>query len=211
MSHRHHHCHNHDYSKPVAHAEFAEAYSVSNQVIVASLEAGKAGGACLLEKAVCSSAFIDLSEAAASGKVIINKAGWYNVEAGISGALADWSLGLLVNGEIVSGGLHEFIHCHRGDYLQLANLGLADIKLNPDAVPPVDSPEVIAAKSAVAEAAAALALAQAGGIDAEIVAAQSALDAANAALAALPIPPVVAVHRACFKVVLLRADMLLGA
>jgi hypothetical protein len=125
-----HHCHNYDYSKPVSHPEFAEVSSVSSQSLAASKGVGLFGGACHLEQTVVASAFIDVSLAAAEGKVVVNKAGWFSVQANIS-AIPDASLGLLLNGAALLSGLNEYVHCNAGDYLQLVNVSLADIQLNP--------------------------------------------------------------------------------
>lgn len=134
--------------------EFAEVYSTANQNLAASPGANMAGGICSLEKTVVATANIDVSQAAVSGKVVINKAGWYDVSTGISAALNPipsplpvWTLSLFKNGVIVPGSTFAsmtlspeqtaneivadvFIHCSVGDVLELANTSNNSILLS---------------------------------------------------------------------------------
>lgn len=125
--------------------EFAEVYSITTQNLAPSPGANLAGQVCILEKTIFSTANIDVSQAAVSGKIIVNKAGWYDVSTGISGALNPipspipvWTLSLFLNGVIAPGSTFAnqtispeqkaneivadvFVHCNVGDVLELAN------------------------------------------------------------------------------------------
>jgi hypothetical protein len=134
--------------------EFAEAYSQVPQTLLASPGANMPGGIAVLEKNVFATANIDLSQAVSNGKIIVNKAGWYDVATGICGALNPiqsplkvWTLSLFVNGVLVPGSTFAcmtispeqksnetvadvFVHLNAGDYLELANTSDSQINLN---------------------------------------------------------------------------------
>lgn len=138
-----------DYCEP----EFAEVYSIVTQNLSASLGANLAGQVVLLENTIFSTSNIDVSQAASIGRITINKAGWYDVSTGMSGALNPiasplpvWTLSLFKNGVIVAGSTFAnmtlspeqkaneivadvFVHLAAGDYLQLANTSSAAIQL----------------------------------------------------------------------------------
>jgi hypothetical protein len=134
--------------------EFAEVYSTVNQTLTASPGTNLAGQVVNLENTIVSTANIDVSMAAAQGKVTINKAGWYDVATGICASLNPiasplpvWSLSLFKNGVIVPGSTFSnmtispvqqaneivadvFVHCAVGDVLTLANTSNAQIVLS---------------------------------------------------------------------------------
>jgi hypothetical protein len=143
--------------KPERHccdAEFAEVYSAVNQALAASPGPNMPGQFALLEQAIYATPNIDISLAASQGKVIVNKAGWYDVATGICAALNPiasplpvWSLSLFKNGVIVPGSTFAnmtlspeqkaneivadvFVHLNAGDVLQLANTSNSAITLS---------------------------------------------------------------------------------
>lgn len=136
-----------------AEPEFAEVYSTVTQSLTASPGVNMAGQIVLLENTIFATANIDVSQAAINGKVVVNKAGWYDVYTGMSGALNPiasplpvWSLSLFRNGVIVPGSTFAnmtlspeqkaneivadvFVHFDAGDFLELANTSTATIDL----------------------------------------------------------------------------------
>ncbi len=133
--------------------EFAEVFSTLPQDLAASAGPNLAGGVVKLEHTIFSTANIDVSNAAVNGKIVINKAGWYDVYTGMCGALNPissplpvWTLSLFQNGAIVPGSTFAnmtlspeqksnevvadvFVHCAVGDVLELANTSNAMINL----------------------------------------------------------------------------------
>ncbi|HWY33273.1 MAG TPA: hypothetical protein VNX68_01425 [Nitrosopumilaceae archaeon] len=131
--------------------EFAEVYSVTTQNLAASPGPNLAGQVCILENTIFSTSNIDVSQAAVNGKIIINKAGWYDVATGISGALNPipspipvWTLSLFKNGLIIPGSTFAnqtispeqksneivadvFVHFNIGDVLELANTSINQV------------------------------------------------------------------------------------
>ena len=125
--------------------EFAEVYSSMNQTLSASTGPNLPGQVCLLEKTIYATANINVSAAAISGQIVINKAGWYDVATGICAALNPipspipvWTLSLFVNGVLVPGSTFAnmtispeqksneivadvFVHFNVGDVLTLCN------------------------------------------------------------------------------------------
>jgi hypothetical protein len=88
--------------------EYAEVVSQTAQTLTASPGPNLAGQIVKLEATVKATANIDVSQAATNGKVIINRAGWYDVFTAFCGALDTldsplpvWSLSLFRNGVIV--------------------------------------------------------------------------------------------------------------
>ena len=134
--------------------EYAQVYSTVNQKLSASTGANLAGGVALLENAVVATSNIDISQAALNGKIVINKAGWYDVQMGICAALSSissplpvWSFSLFKNGIIVPASTFAnmtlspeevaneinadvFVHFIAGDVLELANTSNEPINLN---------------------------------------------------------------------------------
>lgn len=134
-------------------AEFAEIYSNLEQGLFASPGLNMPGQTVLLENTVYSTANIDVSAAFSTGKVTVNKAGWYDVATGICAALNPiasplpvWSLSLFKNGVIVPGSTFAnmtlspeqkaneivadvFVHFDKGDVIELANTSTAAILL----------------------------------------------------------------------------------
>lgn len=130
-------------------SEFAEVYSLMNQSLTASPGLNLSGQTVLLENTIFSTANIDVSQAGSSGKIIINKAGWYDVSTGICGALNPiasplpcWTLSLFKNGILVPGSTFAnqtispeqksneivadvFVHLNAGDFIELANTSTA--------------------------------------------------------------------------------------
>lgn len=134
-------------------AEFAEVYSIVNQTLTASPGPNMPGQFASLEQTVFATSGIDVSLAASQGKVIVNKAGWYDVATGICASLNPiasplpvWSLSLFKNSVIVPGSTFAnmtlspeqkaneivadvFVHFDAGDVVQLANTSTAVIEL----------------------------------------------------------------------------------
>jgi hypothetical protein len=135
-------------------SEFCEAYSQVQQELLLSPGLNMPGGVVLLENLIVSTPNIDASQAALQGKFVINKAGWYDVAAGMTGTLNPipaplpvWTLSLFLNGVIVPGstfsniplspaqGSNEitadtFVYCNVGDILTLANTSTANVFLS---------------------------------------------------------------------------------
>lgn len=133
--------------------EYAEVVSQAAQNLTASPGPNLAGQIVKLEATVKATANIDVSQAAANGKVIINRAGWYDVFTAFCGALNEltsplpvWSLSLFRNGTIVPYSTFVnmtlspeqkanmilgdvFMHFDVGDVLELANTSTAPIDL----------------------------------------------------------------------------------
>jgi hypothetical protein len=133
--------------------EFAEVYSNLSQILTASPGLNQAGQVVLLENTIFATANIDVSGASATGKIVINKAGWYDVATGLCGALNPipsplpvWTLSLFKNGVIVPGSTFAnmtispeqqsneivadvFVHCNVGDVLTLNNTSINSITL----------------------------------------------------------------------------------
>jgi len=133
--------------------EFAEVYSILTQDLSASPGPNMPGQVVALENTIYATANIDVSLAASSGKVMVNRAGWYDVYTGLCGALNPiasplpvWTLSLFRNGVIVPGSTFAnmtlspeqksneitadvFVHLDKGDYLELANTSNAAIQL----------------------------------------------------------------------------------
>lgn len=134
--------------------EFAEAYSQLPQTLLASLGPNQAGGVVKLENLIVSTANIDASQVASLGQFKINKAGWYDVAAGMTGTLNPipaplpvWTLSLFLNGVIVPGSTFSnvplspaqasneitadtYVYFNVGDILTLANTSSADVLLS---------------------------------------------------------------------------------
>lgn len=133
--------------------EFAEVYSTVSQTLSASPGTNIAGQTVLLENTIFATANIDVTSASSNGRVVINKAGWYDVYTGMSGSLNPiasplpvWSLSLFRNGTIVAGSTFAnmtlspeqkaneivadvFVHFDKGDYIELSNTSNAVIEL----------------------------------------------------------------------------------
>lgn len=125
--------------------EFAEVYSQTNQNLSASPGLSMPGQIVILENTLFATANIDVSSAGVNGKIVINKAGWYDVYTGICGYLNPlesplkcWTLSLFKNGVYVPGSTFAnltispeqksneivadvFVHFDKGDVLELAN------------------------------------------------------------------------------------------
>jgi hypothetical protein len=134
--------------------EFAEVYSQANQVLKASPGPNLSGGVVLLEKTIFATSNIDVSQAAISGKITVNLAGWYDVSTGICGALSVlpvplpvWTMSLFQNGVLVIGSTFAnqtispdqqsnevvadvFMHFNAGDSIILASTSNAVVNIN---------------------------------------------------------------------------------
>lgn len=130
-------------------AEFAEVYSTMDQSLSPSLAMNQPGQTVLLENTIFATSNIDVSQAAVSGKITINLAGWYDVATGICGALNPiasplpcWTLSLFKNGVLIPGSTFAnqtispeqksneivadvFVHFAKGDVITLANTSTA--------------------------------------------------------------------------------------
>lgn len=133
--------------------EFAEVFSTLTQTLAASPGPNLPGQIVLLENTIFSTSDIDVSQAASTGKVVVNKAGWYDVYTGLCGSLNPissplpvWTLSLFKNGVIVPGSTFAnmtlspeqkaneivadvFVHFDKGDVLELANTSNAVVVL----------------------------------------------------------------------------------
>jgi len=134
--------------------EFAEVFSIVDQLLSPSLGTNQPGQVALLEQSIYATSNIDISLAGSQGKIKVNKAGWYDVATGICASLNPiasplpvWSLSLFKNGVIVPGSTFAnmtlspeqkaneivadvFLHCNAGDVLELANTSVAAIQLS---------------------------------------------------------------------------------
>lgn len=142
-----------DCSRPGLDIEFAEVYSLTSQKLTASPGPNAPGQTVLLENTIHATPAIDVSMAAATGVVTVNKAGWYDVAMGMCGSLNPvssplqvWTCSLFKNGVIVAGStlanmtispeqkaneiaVDTFVHFNAGDTLQLANTSVNSIDL----------------------------------------------------------------------------------
>lgn len=133
--------------------EFAEVFSTSTQDLAASPGFNMPGQIVILENSIFATANIDISQAAINGKIIINRAGWYDVSTGMCGSLNPivsplpvWTLSLFKNGVIVPGSTFAnmtlspeqkaneivadvFVHCNVGDVIELSNTSTAPVVL----------------------------------------------------------------------------------
>jgi collagen triple helix repeat protein len=134
--------------------EFAEVYSNQSQLLLASPGPNLAGGVVKLENTIFSTSNIDVSQAGLNGKIIVNRAGWYDVATGICGALNPipspipvWTLSLFLNGVLVPGSTFAnqtispdeksneivadvFVHFNKGDVLELANTSINQLQMS---------------------------------------------------------------------------------
>ncbi len=139
--------------KPCCDSEFAEVYSTVEQPLFASPGPNLPGQVVLLENTIFSTSMIDVSQASSNGRIIVNKAGWYDVFTGMSGSLNPiasplpvWTLSLFRNGVLVPGSTFAsmtlspeqkaneivadvFVHLDAGDYIELANTSNAAVIL----------------------------------------------------------------------------------
>jgi hypothetical protein len=135
-------------------SEFAEVYSKLPQLLSESPGANLAGGTVLLENTIYNTANIDVSNAASEGKIVINKAGWYDVATGICGFLNPiasplpvWTLSLFKNNILVPGSTFAnqtispeqqsneivadvFVHFNAGDVLTLNSTSVAPVNIS---------------------------------------------------------------------------------
>jgi len=133
--------------------EFAEVYSITPQDLIASPGANLPGGVVKLEHTIHATSGIDTSQSGLNGKVIINKAGWWDIYTGMCGSINElssplpvWTLSLFKNGVIVPGSTFAnmtlspeqksnqvvadvFVHCDIGDVLELANTSTVLVNL----------------------------------------------------------------------------------
>ena len=125
--------------------EYAEVISQKAQALAPSLASNMPGQIVLFETTIYATANIDVSQAAINGKILIKRAGWYDVFTGMCGALNPiesplkvWTLSLFRNGVYVPGSTFAnmtlspeqkaneivadvFVHLNAGDFLELAN------------------------------------------------------------------------------------------
>lgn len=133
--------------------QFAEAYSIQTQTIAASPGFNQPGGSILFENALYATSGIDISQAGINGQIKINQSGWYDVAAGITGALNPipsplpvFTVSLFQNGLIVPGSTFSnvplspaqqsneitadtYCHFNAGDMISLANTSTAPVFL----------------------------------------------------------------------------------
>lgn len=133
--------------------EFAEVFSILPQSLSSSPGSLQPGQVVILENTIFTTPNIDLSQAGVNGKIIINKAGWYDVATGICGSLNPiasplpcWTLSLFKNGVYVPGSTFAnqtispeqkaneivadvFVHFNVGDVLELANTSTAVVNM----------------------------------------------------------------------------------
>lgn len=133
--------------------EFAEVYSQQPQDLSPSLGLNLPGQTVILEKSIFATSNIDISQAGISGKITINRAGWYDIATGICGSLNPiasplpcWTLSLFLNGVLVPGSTFAnqtispeqkaneivadvFVHFNKGDVIELANTSVAVVSM----------------------------------------------------------------------------------
>lgn len=133
--------------------EFAEVYSTITQSLSPSLGLNQPGQVVTLENTIFATANIDVSQAGINGKIIINRAGWYDVFTGLCGSLNPiasplpvWTLSVFKNGTIIPGSTFAnmtlspeqkaneivadvFVHFLAGDTLELANTSVSTVVL----------------------------------------------------------------------------------
>lgn len=133
--------------------EFAEVYSIITQDLAASPGVNMPGQVVTLENTIFATSNIDVTQAGTTGKIIVNRAGWYDVYTGLCGSLNPissplpvWTLSLFKNGAIVPGSTFAnmtlspeqkaneivadvFVHCNIGDVLELANTSVSNVVL----------------------------------------------------------------------------------
>lgn len=138
---------------PCPDPEFAEVYSNLTQDLSASPGLNLAGQVVILENTIFATSNIDVSQASVNGKIIVNKAGWYDVYTGLCGSLNPissplpvWTLSLFRNNVIVPGSTFAnmtlspeqkaneivadvFVHLDKGDILELANTSVSNVVL----------------------------------------------------------------------------------
>jgi hypothetical protein len=126
--------------------EYCQLYSQVSQTLAASAGLNLAGGNVLFEKTVISSANIDVSKAATTGAITVNKTGWYKFNKSANGTLNPvvtplnaWGLALFINGVIQPGtSLCDMtlspeqldnlvtgsflVHCKAGDVMTYCNM-----------------------------------------------------------------------------------------
>lgn len=134
--------------------EFAETYSIEPQTLFASPGTDLAGGVALMEQSIVATSNIDISAAASTGQIKVNKAGWYDVTVGVTGylnpipaPLPNWTVSLFKNGIIVPGSSFSnqtlspeqqsnetvtdvFVHADAGDVFTIANTSTNQLFLN---------------------------------------------------------------------------------
>lgn len=134
--------------------EYAEVYSLVSQILNPSTGANLPGQPVLFEKSVVATANIDVSAAASSGAIKVNKAGWYRINMSASASLTPvasppnvWSMALFVNGAVVpqscfanmtvlatqeanQASSSALVHFNMGDLLTLNNTSIATIDIN---------------------------------------------------------------------------------
>lgn len=134
--------------------EFAEVYSKTSQDLSPSLGLEMPGQTVILENIIFATSNIDVSQSAVSGKITVNKAGWYDVATGICGSLNPiasplpcWTLSLFKNGVYIPGSTFAnqtispeqkaneivadvFVHFDKGDVLELANTSTALVTMS---------------------------------------------------------------------------------
>lgn len=145
----------HDPIPPVVFKpEFADLYSSVSQTLAPSTGPNLAGDSIKFESLTVATTGIDVSQAATNGKVIIKKAGWYDLVTGacgtlnpVSSPLLCWTVSLFKNDVLISGSTAAnmtitpeqkaneifadvFIHCEAGDVLTMANTSVSAITLN---------------------------------------------------------------------------------
>lgn len=134
--------------------EFAEVYSTVAQLLSPPVSPAIQGQTILLENLVVATADIDVSGAATTGYIVVNKSGWYDVTIGATGSLNPipsplpvWTVSLFKNGNLVPGSTFAnlplspeqhanesvsdvFVHCTSGDILEVSNTSTAPLFLS---------------------------------------------------------------------------------
>jgi len=125
--------------------EFAQIFSVASQTLAASPGALLKGQTVLLESISFATPNINIANAGINGQIVVNRAGWYDMETGVCGFLNPipspipcWTVSLFRNGVYVPGSTfanqtlspeqksnqnvaNVFVHFNVGDTIELAN------------------------------------------------------------------------------------------
>jgi len=104
--------------------QFAQICTGLKQTLAASPGASMPGQAVLFENIIVASTHIDVSLAASTGQVKINKAGWYDVNAALSlDAPANIAMALFKNGVYIPNSTFAnlCVHFDVGDMLTMCN------------------------------------------------------------------------------------------
>lgn len=147
------HCGDDDHHKKCCKPEYAEVYSILPQNLAASPGPNLAGQVILFENTIVNTPNLDVSMAASTGIITVNKTGWYDVFTGLCGSLNPiasplpvWTVSVFKNGIYVPGStfanmtlspeqkanevaVDVFVHFMKGDTIVVANTSTSPVVL----------------------------------------------------------------------------------